>query len=84
MTNREKTVSQRHDGREAGRGGRHQGRLAAEMPKLLVTGSSYCRREVLVTSPLELILAQQRAVLIGCSSASPETSSSSSSSSSSA
>ena len=34
------TVRQRHDGREAGCGGRHQGRLAAKLPKLLVTGSS--------------------------------------------
>ena len=41
MTDRDVlAVRQRHHGREAGCGGRHQGRLAAEMPKLLVTGSS--------------------------------------------
>ena len=34
------TVRQRHDGREAGCGGRHQGRLPAKLPKLLLTGSS--------------------------------------------
>ena len=46
MTNRDAArlpVCQRHHGREASRGGRHQGRLAAQKPKFLVAGNAQAR-----------------------------------------
>ena len=68
MTNRDlPSVRQRHQGREAGCGGRHQGRLAAEMPNLLVADSAQRRlRQLLQVVPaaMKLILADQRAVLM--------------------
>ena len=59
MTNRDlPSVRQRHHGREAGCGGRHQGRLAAEMPNLLVAGNAQRRlSQVLLPAAMKLVRA---------------------------